>query len=291
MLHPAVMTLAVLGAAGCGHAMSAPLPDVKGPIAIRVSDGELSSFELPMGVYQIPGTAVYVSGHQREAHADEAAVVFGVLGGLMAQAAAQHIAETKTKDVQTHLTVDLRALTKEQLADRLARDNYASRIASNGAASSGTVEIIPFAVMTFISQSRVRFWVGLNASLVGPEGKPMWKTRYQAGVGDDRSLTGQESWTSDGGTLIRDTIRRNLSLALDALLRDVAGTLRERAGRAYRVTAQWVWFPNLEPENAVVLDESDEVIVVLPDVSDDRLIAGVNILDKRAIFMTRSMSR
>jgi hypothetical protein len=43
---------------------------------------------------------------------------------------------------------------------------------------------------------------------------------------------------------------------------------------------QWVWFPNLEPENAV--------IVVLPDASDDRLIAGVNILDKRAIFMMRS---
>ena len=80
-------------------------------------------------------------------------------------------------------------------------------------------------------------------------------------------------------------------LALDALLRDVSGSLRQKAGRAYRVTAQWVWSPNLEPENAVVLDESDEMVVVIPDVSDNRLIAGVNILDKRAIFMMRSTSR
>ena len=57
------------------------------------------------------------------------------------------------------------------------------------------------------------------------------------------------------------------------------------------MTAQWVWFPNLEPENAAVLDETDEVVVVLPDAADDRLIAGINILDKRSIFMIRSTSR
>lgn len=52
-----------------------------------------------------------------------------------------------------------------------------------------------------------------------------------------------------------------------------------------------MWFPKLEPENVVVLDETDEVIVVLPDASDDSLIAGINILDKRSIFMMQSTSR
>ena len=52
-----------------------------------------------------------------------------------------------------------------------------------------------------------------------------------------------------------------------------ADALRQRAGAGYRVTVQWVWFPNLEPENVVVRDGSDEVIVV------------------RSIFMKRSISR
>ena len=290
MPHGAVVMLAALVAAGCGHAMSAPMPDVKGPISIRLSDEALPFSQLPFGTYQIPATAVYVSGHQREARVDEL-TSFGLVGMLIAHGAAQNVADTKTKDARTHLTVDLRALTEEILADQLARNSYANRIVSTGAAGTSTIEVVPFAVITFIGQSRARFWVGLNASLISPDGKPMWKTRYQAGVGDDRRMTGEDSWTSDDGAPVRDTIRRNLRLALDALLRDISGNLRRQAGRAFRVTAQWVWLPSLEPENAVVLDESDEVIVVLPDASDDRLIAGINILDKRSIFMMRSTSR
>lgn len=290
MRHRAVVMLAALVAAGCGHAMSAPMPDVKGPISIRLSDEALPFSQLPFGTYQIPATAVYVSGHQREAHAEDLNA-FGLVGLLVAHGVAQNIADTKTKNARTHLTVDLRAFTEEILADQLARNTYANRIVSTGAAGTSTIEVVPFAVMTFIGQSRARLWVGLHASLISPDGKPMWKSRYHAGVGDERSLAGEDSWTSDDGTLVRDTIRRNLRLALDALLRDISGDLRRGAGRAFRVTAQWAWFPNLEPENAAVLDETDEVVVVLPDAADDRLIAGINILDKRSIFMMRSTSR
>jgi hypothetical protein len=51
-----------------------------------------------------------------------------------------------------------------------------------------------------------------------------------------------------------------------------------------------VWYPNLRVRNAVVLEESYEVVVVPPDVTDDSLIAGVTILDKRAIVIMRSPS-
>src|SRR6266566_1724770 len=101
--------------------------------------------------------------------------------------------------------------------------------------------------MTFIGQSRARLWVGLHASLISPDGKPMWKSRYHTGVGDERSLAGEDSWTSDDGTLVRDTIRRNLRLALDALLRDISGDLR-------------------------VLEETDGAVAAPPEAADDRLI-------------------
>ena len=264
MPHRAVVMLAALVAAGCGHAMSAPMPDVQGSISIRLSDEALPFSQLPLGTYQIPAIAVYVSGHQRDAHVDTL-TGFGLLGTLMAHAVAQNIADTKTKDARTHLTVDLRAFTEEILADQLARNTYANRIVSTGAAGTSTIEVVPFAVITLSGQSRARFWVGLNASLISPEDKPMWKTRYHAGVGGERSSAGEDSWTSDDGTLVRDTIRHDLRLALDALLRDISGNLRQGAGRVFRVTAQWVWFPNL--------------------------IAGINILDKRSIFMMPSTSR
>jgi hypothetical protein len=291
MLHRPVIALTALLAAGCGHAMSTPMPDVKGTISIRVVNEEMPFPQLPLGTYRIPDTAVYVSGHQDEAYPAETARVFGLLGIWMAHGAAQHIGETKTKDAQTHLSVDLVALAEQSLADELARKDYANRIAPGGEATGGSLEVIPFAVVTFISQGRARLWVGLKVSLVGPDGTRVWKTRYHAGVGDDRRLTGEESWTADDGTLVRDTIRRNLRLVLDALLRDASGQLRRGPSRGYRVSAQWLWFPNLYTRNALVLEETDEVVVVLPDVSDDSQIVGVSILDKKSIFMIRSVSQ
>jgi hypothetical protein len=227
MFHHRVIPLVALLAAGCGHALSAPMPDVKGTTE-----------------------------------------VFGLLGIWMAHGRAMYDGETKTQDARTHLTVDLHALTEQSL-DELTRNARADRIAPAGAASAGSLEVVPFAVMTFLSPTRSRFWVGLKASLKGPDGKMMWKTRYHAGVGDDRWLTGAESWTSDDGTLVRETLRRNLRLALNALLKDVSGTLRQGAGRAFRVSAQWLW----------------------SDVTDDSVIAGVTILDKRAIVTVRSPSQ
>ena len=41
MFHRPVVMLTALLAAGCGHAMSAPMPDVKGTISIRVVNEEM----------------------------------------------------------------------------------------------------------------------------------------------------------------------------------------------------------------------------------------------------------
>ena len=76
-----------------------------------------------------------------------------------------------------------------------------------------------------------------------PDGKPIWKTRYH------RARAANGHWpakqlTSDDGTLVRsDTIRHNLRLAPDALLRDISGNLRQERDAHWRDGSVRVWFP------------------------------------------------
>jgi hypothetical protein len=60
-----VIGMAALAAAGCGHALSQPMPKFDGRLAVTVSNDRPSKMtEMPIGVHQIDDTAVYVSGHQ-----------------------------------------------------------------------------------------------------------------------------------------------------------------------------------------------------------------------------------
>jgi hypothetical protein len=294
MAHRATLVFAAaLLAAGCaGHAARQPMPDVKGPLAVRVSTEPLGSTETPFGVYRFPDTAVYVSGHQSQTRESNLAAVFGVAGGFMASAMAASESEAKTKDARAHLAVDLPALTEQVLAEALARQSQPDRFVAGNQSAGDSLELVPFTVVTFIGESRARLWVGLKATLVDRSGTPRWTTRYHAGADKDRSFAGEGGWASDDGTIARDAIRRNLRLAVDALLDDASGTRSGHVGRAARVTAQWVWFPQMYMREVEVLDESDVVVVVgMSGIAGDSLIGGVNVLDKRSIGLMPSAKK
>ena len=291
MAHKATLVFAaVLLATGCAsHATRAPMPDIKGPLAVRVSSESLDSWDTPFGVYRFPDTAVYVSGHQSERRESTLAGLFGVGGGFMASAMAASDSEAKTKDARTHLAVDLRALTEQMLAEALARQSQPDRFVAANQSAVNSLELVPFAVVTFIGESRSRLWVGLKATLVDRGGKQLWKARYHSGADMDRSLTGEGGWASDDGTIARDAIRRNLGLALDALLADASAS---RSGRAARVIAQWVWFPQMYTREVEILDESEDiVVVVMSGISGDSMIGGVNVLGKRSINLMPSAKK
>ncbi len=57
--------------------------------------------------------------------------------------------------------------------------------------------------------------------------------------------------------------------------------MARRCGSTWTATAAWRWTP-LE-RTAEVLEETEEALVVVPDVADAFVFAGVNILDKRAV--------
>lgn len=276
-----IVAFLAVAATGCTHALSQPMPDTKGQLALKVLNERPSTMsDMPMGVYQIPDTSVYVSGHQGSAGVG---MLFGIIGVAAAHAAAQNTAERKTQDVTNQLRVDLRSITEQVVVGEVARRADSGRFAPAGAAGAGTIEIIPYLVVNFIGEDRVRFWVALKASLRDASGGEKWKTKYHAGVGEARPLTGPDGWASEDGSRVREVVGRNLHLAVDALLRDASGTLPRGTGRTVTIKTQWIWMKPFFESKAAVLEETDDTLTVLPDVMDGLVFAGVNILDKKAI--------
>jgi hypothetical protein len=280
--------LLALAATGCGHALSQPMPDMKGRLALKVVREQPSKMnDMPMGVHQIPDTSVYVSGHQGAAGVG---VLFGVIGLAVAHAAAQSTGESKTKDAQAALRVDIAAETERVLAEEMARLPESPRFATAGTPADGALELAPFIVVNFIGENQVRPWVVLMTRLKDGRGDEKWKTRYIASLAEPRPLTGDNGWASDDGALLRKALEDSLRAAIGVFLKDAGGTLRPGTPRAVKVKGQWVWVKQPLEMPAKVLEETDETIVVVPDVSDAIVFAGVNVLGKKWIVVTDDRS-
>jgi hypothetical protein len=276
-----VLVLSGLAAVGCTHALSRPMPDIKGRLALKVSNEKV--WEHPTGVYQIPDTSVYISGHQGAAPAVGA--LFGIIGVVAAHAAAKGTGEKKIKDVEAQLRLDIVAIAERMLAEEVQRQPDTNRFRPTGSPADGSLEITPYLVMNFIGENQVRPWVVLKTTLKDGRGDAKWKTRFIAGASEARPLGGESGWATGNGDKLRKAVDRNLRVAIDALLREASGRLPRGTGRTVTVTAQWVWIKSPMETKAEVLEETEETLVVVPDVTDASVFAGVNILDKKSIIV------
>jgi hypothetical protein len=93
-------------------------------------------------------------------------------------------------------------------------------------------------------------------------------------VGEARPLTGEGGWASDDGGPVRDVVGQNLRLAIDALLRDASGTLPRGTARTVAIKTQWVWMKPFFERKAALLEETEDTLVVVPDVMDGFVFAG-----------------
>ncbi|MBI2161197.1 MAG: hypothetical protein HYU25_12635 [Candidatus Rokubacteria bacterium] len=58
-----LLVVTAIAATGCA-VHSKAMPEVKGRLALKVTNEQPSALLLPFGFYQIPDAPVYVSGHQ-----------------------------------------------------------------------------------------------------------------------------------------------------------------------------------------------------------------------------------
>ena len=261
-----LVVLTAVVATGCAQALRQPMPETKGRLGVKIVP-ELPSkmSEMPMGVHQIPDAPVYISGHQGAA--PSVGMLFGVIGVLAADAAAQSTGETRTRDVQSELRLDVVAEAERLLADELARTD-AARFAPAGTADT-LIEVAPYVVLNFVGEDRVRPWVVLRTARKD-KGAEKWKTRYIAAVRETRPLGGDGGWASEGGAPLRQAVGEARRTAIAVLMRDISGSLRSGPARTVKISAQWVWVkPPIEVE-ADVLDETEDTVVVTPRIGDRR---------------------
>lgn len=283
VMERAVVLLSAVVISGCAVS-TVPMPDVDGRLAVKVSREKLSSRRF--GAHQIPDTPVYVSGHQG---ASELGMVFGPIGLLAGDAAAQSTGERKVREAEPHLRLDIPALTERVLAEELARRADAGRFAAAAGAAAATLEIKPYVVVNFIGNDQARLWVVLQTALTDTSRR--WKMQYISGVGDPRPIVGDHGWAAQDGALVREAVNRNLQLAVDLLLKDASRALARDAAHRVTVRGHWLWMKEPRARPAIVLEEAGEALAVLPCAYEDDANGfahtGVTILARRAINVTR----
>jgi hypothetical protein len=280
----AIIVFAAIIVTGCAHALSRPMPAVKGRLTLKVSQERPSKWnDMPIGVHQIPDTSVYISGHQGAAGIG---VFFGPIGVAAAHAAAQQTGERKVQDVAAQLRLDIAAAAQQILTEELQRRSDASRFGLTGGAGDGSLEIVPYLVLTSVGDDQARPWVVLKTALKDSNGDEKWKTRYIASGGEIRPLGGENGWVSGDGEPLRKAVDRALRSSIDVLLRDASGQLPRGTGRTVQVKGHWVFVKEPLEIPAEILHETEEILIVNPKLADVIVFAGVNILDKKSVQVT-----
>ena len=279
----AIALVVAVAVSGCTHAMIQPMPEVKGQLALKISPETASGWtDMPIGVHRIPETSVYVSGHQGAAGVG---VLFGPIGLAAAHAAAQSTGEKKTGD-SAALRIDIAADADRVLREELERRRDVVRFAPAAGRAEATLEVVPFIVLTFIGEERVRPWVVLKAALKDASGGETWKTRYITSLGDPRRLTGDDGWTIDGGEPLRKAVDRSLRAGVDVMLRDAAGALPRGKGRVVKLRGNWVWVKQPMEVTGEILEETAAMLIVKPEVADAIVFAGISIVDPGTLTVT-----
>jgi hypothetical protein len=282
----AIVGLVLLSAvtlAGCSQAMRLPMPEAKGPVAVKVSAERPSKAnDMPPGIHQVPDTSVYIAGYQGEAM--KVGMHFGLIGMLAADAAAKNTSEKKAEGAKSQLQLDMRVATERILAEQLRRAD-GNRVVGSGARQNGVLEVVPYLVVSSTGNDQVRPWVFLKTTLKDGAGEEKWKTRYIVSLGRPRALTGPNGWAADGSVL-RAAIDNGLRTGVELMLRDASGGLPRTSARAAKIRTQWPWVKESIDVEVDVLEETPDKLIVLPKVGDVAVFAGINVLDKDAVTLT-----
>jgi len=275
----AALGLAVAGLGGCASfEFTKPAPAQQQPIAVKLSGEDLSGWsDLPIGTYRVPDSQVIVSGHQKGAGAG---MLFGLVGVAIAHAANANAGGQTVKDVEDTLRIKLNDQITAAVGQVISSQSLGSKFTQTEAAGATTMLLTPGVVLSFVSETDVRPFVVLKASLQGADKKPLWTTRYMASTGAAKPLTGEGSWTDQNGAALKVAIQASLDQAVRVMLTDVSQPYKRDDAALTVVQGN---FPYVKPRLQIVgykLAEDDRYVTFIPKLGDVLVFAGVNVLDK-----------
>jgi hypothetical protein len=296
MMRPLAVALIAIAAEsmGCAHRLSSPMPALSGPVALTVSREPPGPTDMPANAaYRVPATSVYLSGHKKHqwtAGAGGAGIVapLALLVGLAIDAATNEMMGSRFARGSAGLHPDIVAATERVLDEELERRGAALPVVRAGHASTATMEIVPYLVLTRLRDDTVRVWVVLKAILKDGDSE-VWTTRYAGALGESRPLGGDEGWAAADGAAFRQAVDRSLRAVADVFLRDISGQI-PRAGPRVRVQAYTLWATERREFTAYLLEETADAVVLMPYLPDVFGMAGISVLDKKAVSLAPAPS-
>jgi hypothetical protein len=275
----AFLAFASLCISGCVN-LDSPASILKSQrVVVKFTDQGLSALtDIPMGAFRIPQSQVIVSGYQ------QGGVNFGLIHGIVTvsptvSGGSKEIADVKSS--QQALQISLTTLAPAVLHTLLESSPFAEEYTLEEDPSAAVLSIGGDIVLMFESESRIRPFVVLQATLTGPRGSRVtWAMRYAASVGAPRALTGDEGWTVDGGAALRAVVSLEMQRALAVMFTDISSPFAR--DRNSKTTVQG-YFPFIKGRFQVIgylLGEDGNSVIFVPDVPTTSLLHGIQVMDR-----------
>lgn len=279
-LVPLAVCIATM--AGCATFRNAePFPKVQKEVSISVSKELPSTWsEMPTGVYAVPESRLFVSGHQG---GQAASILFGPLGVLVGSAINAERGKNLVGDGSALSKQDLVSATERFVQDGLAAYPDTNLKFGSGKAGASQLELLPFAVLSYINDTDVRPYVIVRTTLKDETGKEVWSSRYIAAAADARPFGGENGWYRDEGRSLDLALSQSLKRSVDVMLSDMAGKTSRDPKKWMYVSGQYAFVKQpLKLKGNPVVDDAD-YIAFTPRLGDVVVFTGVNIFDRKTV--------
>ena len=272
----------------CTSTTILPAPEQSESIAVEFTDDGLSAlFDLPTGVYRVPGSQVIISGHQSGSWVGS---VLGPFGLALQSAIDAESGQEAVQESRELLQLSLTAAADDIAQTLISRREYAQTFTDVAAPGSPMLQVKTAVVLTYQDDELIKPFVILQAALKHARtNTTMWESRYIASSGQARPFTGDTGWAANEGKAFETTIAQNLEKAVTTMMTDIAAPNTRTNKRLITVQGHYPYIREKVQTVGYALFENDTDIIFQPKLGNAVVFSGVQIMDKSTIEMRPAM--
>ena len=274
------LAFALLGANGCAtYENLSPAPKQTQAINIVVDQNELSGgSDLPIGALHVDDAPLIISGHQSN---NSGAMMFGLIGALIADQMGESEAEERIKLVKERLKLGMDGFFYEAVADGITRPEFKGKfIQADNTTAGPTLRVTPVLLLSYVDETNVKAFVELKLGLYDNDKNRVWSSRYFSSNGKALPLAGDVSWTANNNAVIRESVKTSLRQLVHVMLSDMSHAYVRDENQMYMVQD---YFPYVKQKVEVMgykLAEEEDYIVFAPKLGDVMVFSGINLIKK-----------
>ncbi|BET65913.1 hypothetical protein ASA1KI_08310 [Opitutales bacterium ASA1] len=274
---PAILGLLASGCASYRYALPYPA-DAKTARTDISEEHPSAGTQFPIGTFYDKDHRVVFSGHQK---GEQVGMMFGLVGVLVAHQANKAAGADRFGGHVDDLDFDLTTIARTALAEELAHAPATRlRLVGDAAETHAILEIVPYALVEYAPGGGGKVYVSLRARLAQGGATQRWIGRYFAAA-DGTHL--QSTWEQEGR--LETALREATERAVRMLVRDVHGGYP--GSRTVKISGRWAWTARLPQltSRAIVLDETDEHLVLRFVAADALVFSGTHFVERKDVTL------